>query len=186
MDKKPNTYKLNITGNGITIDREITEDALAKITAIALGVALVPEVCPDKSILQISDSGMETKKSTGEPLSPKLFMAQKKPSSEVERITVLAYYLTHYRNTAKFKTLSLTKLNTEAAQPNFSNPAVFVRNADRSEYLSKAGSGSKQITVLGEAIVEALPDRDKVKQVIAESKSNRSRRIRKNSKKKNK
>jgi hypothetical protein len=35
-------------------------------------------------------------------------------------------------------------------------------------YLSAAGGGKKQITLLGEAIVEALPDRAKVAEAIAE------------------
>lgn len=35
-------------------------------------------------------------------------------------------------------------------------------NAAGSKYLSAAGGGDKQITVLGEKLVDALPDREKV------------------------
>jgi hypothetical protein len=74
----------------------------------------------------------------------------------------LAYYLTHYKTTPRFKTKQLAAANIDAAQPKFSNPAVAVMNAAGSKYLSAAGGGDKQITVLGEKLVDALPDRDKV------------------------
>ena len=108
--------------------------------------------------------------------SPKSFMAQKRPSSGIERVACLAYYLDRYRGTQQFKTRDLTKLNTEAAQPTLSNAAVFARNAVDAQYLSKAGGGAKQITVLGEAIVDALPDREKVKAAIETHRSGRNKR----------
>jgi hypothetical protein len=43
-------------------------------------------------------------------------------------------------------------------------------------YLMAAGGGKKQITNLGEAIVEALPDREAVKQAIAENRPRRRKR----------
>ena len=95
-------------------------------------------------------------------LTAKSFLAQKDPKTDAERITCLAYYLTHYKATPRFKTKALVAANVDAAQPRFSNPAVAVMNAARSKYLSAAGGGDKQITVLGEKLVEALPDREKV------------------------
>src|SRR4051794_32496429 len=44
-------------------------------------------------------------------MSPKEFLFQKQPRTDVERIATLAYYLTHYRDTPQFKTLDLSKLN---------------------------------------------------------------------------
>ena len=78
-----------------------------------------------------------------------------------------AYYLTHYKTTPRFKTKELQALNVEAAQPKFSNPAVAVMNAAGSKYLSPAGGGDKQITVLGEKLIDALPDREKVNSLRA-------------------
>src|SRR2546422_588109 len=46
-------------------------------------------------------------------LSPKIFMASKKPQSSPERVACLAYYLTKYRNVAMFKTVDISKLNGE-------------------------------------------------------------------------
>src|SRR6266511_4429760 len=57
-------------------------------------------------------------------MTPKQFLLEKQPSNDIERVACLAYYLTHYRNMPEFKTLDISQLNTEAAQPKFSNAAV--------------------------------------------------------------
>ena len=98
--------------------------------------------------------------------TPKAFMTAKKPKTVQERITCLAYYLTHNRNVATFKTKELTNLNSEAAQPKISNPALFARNAANAQLLALAGGGAKQITSRGEALVVALPDREAVKKAL--------------------
>jgi hypothetical protein len=61
--------------------------------------------------------------------TPKEFMAEKQPLKDVERVACLGYFLAHYRDQAHFKTIDLTKLNTEAAQKTMSNPAQAVKNA---------------------------------------------------------
>jgi len=94
-------------------------------------------------------------------IKPKQFMFQKQPRTDVEKVACLAYYLTHYRDTPYFKTLDISKLNTEAAQVKFSNAAVAVENATRLRYLVPATKGNKQLSSLGEQFVLALPDRDK-------------------------
>jgi hypothetical protein len=99
-------------------------------------------------------------------LSPKEFLFQKKPQSDVERVSVLAYYLTHYKDTPYFKTLDISKLNTEAAQAKFSNAAYAVENATKYGYLVPASKGSKQLSTAGELFVEALPDREAAKQAM--------------------
>src|SRR5215469_1169770 len=59
-------------------------------------------------------------------VSPKQFLHEKEPRTDVERIACLAFYLTHYRGIQHFKTLDISKLNTEAAQIKFSNAALAV------------------------------------------------------------
>ncbi len=169
-------YKLNLSGGPITVkDQVVSEDLARKIMILIMGgSASVGGGDLDQQRQQPSVPG--TMAPAGQAGTPKQFMAQKRPSSEIERITCLAYFLSHHRNTPAFKTRDLTKLNTEAAQPSFSNAAVFARNAVQAEYLSKAGGGSKQITALGEALVDALPDREKVKVAIESNKSSRKRR----------
>jgi hypothetical protein len=93
-------------------------------------------------------------------MSPKEFLVNKQPRSDVERIAALAYYLTHYRDTQFFKTLDLSKLNTEAAQPKFSNAASSANNAVKRGYLVSATKGQRQLSAAGEQFVNALPDRE--------------------------
>jgi hypothetical protein len=93
------------------------------------------------------------------PTSPKEFMLRKQPKTDVERVACLAYYLTNYRETPHFKTLDISKLNTEAAQTKFSNAAKAVDNANMLGYLAPATKANKQLSAAGELFVEALPDR---------------------------
>jgi hypothetical protein len=99
-------------------------------------------------------------------MSPKEFMFLKQPRTDVERIAVLAYYLTHYRDMRHFRTLDLSKLNTEAAQPKFSNAASSANNAVKRHYLVPSTKGNRQLSAAGERFVEALPDRDAARQAM--------------------
>src|SRR5207248_8085715 len=86
-------------------------------------------------------------------LSPKQFLFQKQPRTDVERVACLAYYLTHYRATSHFKTIDISQLNTEAAQVKFSNTAYAVVNAMNAGFLASAGKGFKQLSAMGERYV---------------------------------
>lgn len=109
-------------------------------------------------------------------LTPKGFLFQKQPKTDVERVACLAYYLTHYRDMPHFKTVDISRLNTEAAQIKFSNTAYAVANAANAGLLASAGKGAKQISAPGERYVDALPDRSAAKEVMATMRSRRSRR----------
>lgn len=117
--------------------------------------------------------------------SAKDFMKAKAPRSDVERMTCLAYYLTHAQNEPHFKTAALTKLNSDAKGQRFGNPSMAVSNATRQNgFLAPAGKGNKQLTALGEDVVAALPDYEKVAGVIAGAKSHRRKKRGTNGKKK--
>lgn len=100
-------------------------------------------------------------------MSAKDFLKEKAPKTDIERIACLAYYLTYYNNTPFFKTIDLSTLNTEAAQPKFSNAALAVSNAAVAGLVVQAGSGNKQISAAGEEFVRALPDRDIAKEKLS-------------------
>lgn len=100
-------------------------------------------------------------------LSPKEFLLEKQPRTDVERIATLAYYLTHYRDTPHFKTLDISKLNTEAAQPKFSNAANSANNAVKQGYLVPSTKGQRQLSAAGERFVAALPDREEAKKAMS-------------------
>ena len=110
-------------------------------------------------------------------LTPKDFLTEKEPQSNVERVACLAYYLNHYRETPSFKTLDISKLNTEAAQPKFANSSVAVNDAITSGFVVASTKGTKKISTMGEQFVLALPDRDeakKIKQRMRLKKKNKS------------
>jgi hypothetical protein len=116
--------------------------------------------------------------------TPQHFLDEKRPDTDVERVACLAFYLKHNRNTRQVKTSDITTLNTEAAYRELSNASYAVGNAEKAGLLTKAGKrGEKQITSFGERIVDALPDRKAVKEVMASHKK-RSVRRRKPRKKK--
>lgn len=106
-------------------------------------------------------------------ISPKDFMFEKRPQTDVERIACLAYYLTHYRDQRFFKTLDISKLNTEAAQLKFSNAAFAAENATKTGFLVQGSKGTKQLSALGERYVQSLPDRDAAKSAIAHDRPKR-------------
>ena len=103
-----------------------------------------------------------------EELSPKDFLFQKQPQTDVHRVACLAYYLTHYRNIAHFKTTDISKLNTEAAQIKFSNASSAVNNATRSGFLVAAPRGTKQLSAAGEKFVDHLPDYPAARKVMSQ------------------
>jgi hypothetical protein len=175
--KEDEGYKLKLTGTGHNFERTITEDIATKIITFVMGGADISGGSVgggsggagggSDSLHNRPQAGSAA---SGAQLTPKQFIAQKRPGNNYERVACLGYYLTHYRDTPHFKTSDITKLNTESAH-NFSNPAVFVMHATgRYNYLAAAGGGKKQITSLGEALVEALPDRAKVAEALAEHK----------------
>ena len=117
-----------------------------------------------------------TRIASREPPSPKDFLFQKQPNTDSERIACLAYYLTHYRATPHFKTLDISKLNTEAAQRKFANSTYSVNNATQAGYLAPVSKGMKQLAAEGEKYVDALPDRAAAKAAFRIRKARRQRR----------
>jgi hypothetical protein len=107
-------------------------------------------------------------------ISPKDFVRDKQPASDIERVACLGYYLSHYRNTTHFKTVDISSLNVEAAQPKFSNASVAVDNARARGLLVASTKGSKQMSALGEKYVELLPDREAAKASLSKIKPRRA------------
>ena len=116
------------------------------------------------------------KKASREQPSPKDFLAQKQPNTDVERVACLAYYLTRHRGAKHFKTIDISKLNTEAGQRKFSNPAKSVNNATQAGFLARVSRGLKRLPAEGERYVDQLPDRAAAKAAFRARKARRQRR----------
>lgn len=132
----------------------------------------------NKKLFRAEDTNRLQKASFSEDrsLSPKQFLLEKKPMTEVERIACLGYYLSHYRKQTEFKTSDLVELNIEAAQLKFSIPKRAVDNATRhSKLLVPTKKGYKQLSAIGEQYVQALPDRDEARNILTESRPKRKK-----------
>lgn len=105
----------------------------------------------------------------------KKFVSAKKAQKDTELVTCIAYVLKN-RGVHVFKTEELTKAATELATRALTNMSATARDAVNAGYLAKAGGGRKQISPLGEAVVDALPDRTAVANAIAEMKPRRRAR----------
>lgn len=112
-----------------------------------------------------------------EELSPKAFLFEKQPSTDVDRVACLAYYLAHYRGTTQFKTIDISNLNTEAAQVKFSNAAYAVGNAKQAGLLVEGSKGANQLSAAGELYVMALPDKASAREVLASARPKRGRKL---------
>ena len=114
---------------------------------------------------------------TNVEMTPKQFMLEKQPRTDVERLACLAYYLTHYRETPQFRTIELSKLNTEAAQRKFSNAANTAKDAAKAHYFVQAPKKlHRQLSAEGEQIIAALPDREKAAEIRKRIKPRRTSR----------
>ena len=114
--------------------------------------------------------------STREEISPKDFLIQKQPRSEVDRVICIAYYLTHYRDMPDFQTTDVNRLNTEAAQIKLSKPSQIVTNATHDGLLATAPGGMKKLSAVGERYVEALPDHGGARSLLSTTRSRRPRK----------
>ena len=111
-----------------------------------------------------------------EELSPKAFLFEKQPNTDVDRVACLAFYLAHFRGTTQFKTIDISNLNTEAAQVKFSNAAYAVGNAKQSGLLVEGAKGANQLSAAGERYVLALPDKVSAREVLASARPKRGRK----------
>jgi|SRR3989344_1239858 len=168
--EKKASYHIDILGEGVNISQEVSREVAKRVVSLVFDADKIDRAGLGQ-IVTTAQGGM----ADTETVDPKAFRASKKPGSDMERITCLAYYLTHFRSTTQYRTKDLTSLNIEAAQPNFANATVAAKNAVQNNYLSIAGGGKRQITSQGEAIVEALPNRDAVKKALEEYKFHKKR-----------
>lgn len=157
------------------LDEEGRRRALGYISdrlSIPMGGALGPESPDGQATPRVQDVPGDLK-----TMEPKAFLAAKNPQTDVERATVLAYYLSHARGERHFKTRDLTDLNTEAAGQRFSNTSVAVNNAIRQNgYLAPGPKGTRQITARGDEVVETLPDREALAAILAAQPKRRRRK----------
>lgn len=182
--EKPEAREIDVLGTIIRQLQELTAAGQRRVLASVLSYLGIPMLGDTRSSYGAAQRmtptaelpSTSTRFSDDRAPSPKEFLFSKRPQTDVDRITCLAYYLTHYRDTPHFKTLDLSKLNTEGAQLKLSNPTMAVDNASKTGLLVQATKGAKQLSALGELYVQALPDREAAKSAIAQARPKRKPR----------
>ena len=157
MEKR---FRVKLTGPGINLDIPVSE-LQAKMV---LNVAFAP--ASDSGVAALDMRSLPQEMRAGVSQSPRDFIALKNPMTEQERITCLAYYLYKFRKVEKFSSKELRDVNSLAAQPRFNNISYTARDAATTGYLASVGGGKKMLSALGERIVDAMPDRGKVADVL--------------------
>jgi hypothetical protein len=113
---------------------------------------------------------------TGNLGTIKQFLKLKAPNDDMARVTTLAYFLTHGKNLAMYKIEELSKARVDAALSKFNMSRALSNAQHTAGYMTNAGKyGTYQITATGEALVEAMPDAEAVKNVKAQGKKRRRR-----------
>lgn len=166
--------------NGALITVEGSHDEISKILATYEGQKILSatqeNVRPDAV-------GGSPRRRVGTP-DAATFLREKKATTDKQRVAVLAYYLTHYKDTAAFKKADIEKMNTESRGGSFNLDDGFANASKPStNYLSAIGKGQKQLTSFGDQIVEALPDENAVRQLEKSEKPGRRRKKSKTAKK---
>ena len=84
-----------------------------------------------------------------------------------------------------FKTVDISRLNTEGAQRKFANAAYTTKNAVTLHYLVPApAKGKRQISAAGEVFVQELPDRAAAKKAMSKIRPRKKMSSRKKTSKK--
>jgi hypothetical protein len=172
MDEQAASSKVEALNRVITALNPLDTEARSQIlsTVATFFGLLLPTTSAKSGAIPIDSTipgSARTSFSEDRTLSPKDFLLEKKPLTDVERVACLAYYLTHYRNQPYFKTFDLSQLNTEAAQVKFSNAAWASSNALKQGYLAEASAAQRQISAAGERFVRELPDREAARTAMA-------------------
>jgi hypothetical protein len=112
----------------------------------------------------------------------KSFMNGKRPGNYYERVACLAYHLEKVGKVEEMNTAGINKANTDARLSKLRN-AVVADATRKYGYLTSIGHGKVALSSRGEAVVDALPDREKVKEALKSNPFRRSRKKKKAGKK---
>jgi hypothetical protein len=140
-----------------------------QLVAVSLGLA-VPRAsggggADDELDGDDTDDEEKPKRRSGTP-SAQEFLEEKKPTSVLEEIACLAFYLAKFDETRRWKPAQIEKLGHNAGGSGFVKVSRDVSNAKAGGVVTSVGGGLWQITRDGEALVKALPDRSTAEAVL--------------------
>jgi hypothetical protein len=104
---------------------------------------------------------------------PRAFIRAKKPTTDIQRVACLGYYIMQTTGNLGFTSKDVAKANTDSGEGSFNLPRAMDNATRAAKYISNRGPREKQLTALGEDVVNALPDQATVKTVEDSSKARR-------------
>lgn len=97
------------------------------------------------------------------------FMRIKKPQTDIQRVTCLGYFHAATTGTQSFASKDIDALNTAYGGTKINLHRSLDNALRRSKYLAVFKGHEKQLTPLGEDVVDALPDQGKVAELDREA-----------------
>src|SRR4030065_690478 len=104
------------------------------------------------------------------------FIRIKKPATDVQRVACLGYYLVHTTGQPGFTSKDVATAHTNSGGSKINLTRAIDNATRRSKYISARSGREKQLTTLGEDVVNALPDQEGVKTIEADAKSGRGKK----------
>jgi hypothetical protein len=97
------------------------------------------------------------------------FIRLKKPATDVQRVACLGYFQVKTNGVPGFSSKDIGKLHVESGGSAINMTRALDNATRQSKYISNRGAKEKQLTPLGEDVVEALPDQQAVKSLELDS-----------------
>jgi hypothetical protein len=114
---------------------------------------------------------------------PRAFIRLKKPTTDVERVACLGYYLLKTTGLPGFTSKDISQAHVDSGGSAINMTRALDNATRQSRYLSSRGKREKQLTTLGEDVVEALPNREALAAVEEAARIGRKRKGKRRTKK---
>lgn len=97
----------------------------------------------------------------------------------MQRMACLGYYLVHTTGQPGFTSKDISAVHTDSGGSKINLTRALDNATRQSKYISARSGREKQLTTLGEDIVNALPDQEAVKVIEADGKNRRGKKKKK-------
>ena len=95
------------------------------------------------------------------------FIRIKRPATDVQRVACLGYFVLQTTGQQGFSSKEVAQANVNSGSSKINLTRALDNATRQSKYLSSRGGNSKQLTTLGEDVVDALPDQQAVDELEA-------------------
>jgi hypothetical protein len=169
-------FKVIIRGPGLSFDQTVDKVGANQIVSFVMTGSVLTNAAATGTGSAAGTARRSASGETASGLDAKQFIAMKKPNTLYERIACLGYFLHTERNTSEFAAKEIRAINKEAAQQPITNLPQRIADTARKYGFIAASGRNKQMTVRGDAVVLALPDREAVTVAMSEHRLGKKRK----------